>query len=64
MQTIQELRQLSNGEIQEELKKSSRELMKARLEHATGTLKETHKLKSLRRYIAQLKTILTETAKK
>lgn len=60
MLTIQELRQLQTKEISEELTKVSRELIKARIEHSSQTLKETHKLNALKRHIAVIKTVMKE----
>lgn len=63
MLTKQELRQLQPKEINEELTRSSRELIKARMEHSTQTLKETHRLQLLKKHIAIIKTIANETKK-
>jgi len=60
MLTTQELRQLQEKELNEELVKSSRELIKARMDHKSGTLKETHRLKQLKNYIAKMKTLVVE----
>jgi large subunit ribosomal protein L29 len=64
MLTKQELRQLQPKELNEEMTKSSRELMKARMEHSSQTLKETHRLGALKRHIARIKTVMNESAKK
>ena len=37
-----------------------KELMELRVQHAAGQLKETHKIKELRKTIAQLKTLNNE----
>ena len=60
MLTRHELRQLQEKELLEELSKSSRELLKARMEHTSGTLKETHRLVELKKHIARMKTIMGE----
>jgi ribosomal protein L29 len=60
MLTKQELRQLQEKELHEELNRTSRELMKAKMEHASKTLKETHLLRSLKRYIACINTVQRE----
>ncbi len=60
MLTKQELRQLQEKELGEELTKSSRELIKIRMDHAGGTLKETHRLQELKKYVAVMKTITAE----
>jgi large subunit ribosomal protein L29 len=63
MLTKQEIRQLQEKEIKEELDKLSRELAKAKIEHASRTLKETHKLRALKKQIARIKTIQHESKK-
>ena len=60
MLTKQELRQLQEKELQEELTRTTRELMKAKVEHVSKTLKETHLLKGLRRYLSRMKTTVRE----
>jgi|WetSurMetagenome_2_1015567.scaffolds.fasta_scaffold422281_2 large subunit ribosomal protein L29 len=60
MLTKQELRQLQPKEITEELTKTSRELIKARMEHSSQTLKETHRLSALKKHIARIKTVMHE----
>jgi ribosomal protein L29 len=60
MLTTQELRQLQEKELKEELTRTTRELMKAKVEHVSGTLKEKHLLRGLRRYISRLHTIVRE----
>jgi len=37
-----------------------RELMELRVQHSSGQLKETHKIKEVRKSIAQLKTLNNE----
>lgn len=37
-----------------------RELMELRVQHSSGQLKETHKIKEIRKSIAQLKTLNNE----
>ncbi len=63
MLTKQELRQLQEKELLEEIAKTSRELMKTKLEHSGKTLKETHLLKAQKRYIALASTIAKENQK-
>ena len=63
MLTNQELRQLPEKELNEELTRVSRELMKAKMDHASGTLKETHRLKELKLCIARMKTMMKEAEK-
>ena len=50
----------SNLKEEEELRK---ELLDLRLSLSSGQLKETHKIKEIRKSIAQLKTIQKETLK-
>ena len=50
----------SNVNEEEELRK---ELLDLRLSLSSGQLKETHKIKEIRKSIAQLKTIRKETLK-
>jgi len=40
-----------------------KELMELRIQHAQGQLKETHKIREVRKAIAQLKTLKEETNK-
>jgi ribosomal protein L29 len=63
MLTTQELRQLQGKELLEEIAKTSRELMRSKIEHSSKTLKETHQLKTLKRYIARMKTIEKQNEK-
>jgi len=63
MLTKQEIRQLQEKESKEELTKTSRELVKARMEHSSKTLKETHRLSGLKKQIARIKTIEMEAKK-
>jgi len=62
MLTKQEIRQLKLKEIQEELIKASNELLRTRMEIMNGYSKESHKLNSLKKYVALLNTVLTEQA--
>ena len=49
---------LSKLDEEERLRK---ELMDLKMQHSSGQLKETHKIKETRRAIAQLKTVLDES---
>ncbi len=40
-----------------------KELMELRIQHTQGQLKETHKIREVRKAIAQLKTLKEETTK-
>jgi len=43
--------------------KLRKELMELRIQHSQGQLKETHKIREIRRSIAQLKTLSEENKK-
>ena len=47
-------------EAPDEEGKLRKELMELRIQHSSGQLKETHKIKEIRRSIAQLKTLNNE----
>lgn len=57
MLTLEEIKQLAPKEVDEEIKKAKTELYKLRLQNAANQLKETHKLKFYRKYIARLGTL-------
>lgn len=61
--TIPEIRQLHDKELLEELTKSYRELMKAKMDLINGSSKEMHGIKKLKKHIARLKTIQHEVQK-
>lgn len=63
MLTIQEIRNLSDTELKAELEKSGRELVKLKLSVKMGQEKATHKVTSMKKYLAQLNTIITEFKK-
>lgn len=52
-----ELKNLAPGEYESEIRKARLELYKLGLERSTNQLKETHKLKILRRYIQRLMSL-------
>jgi ribosomal protein L29 len=64
MLTKQEIRQSKDGELREDLAKSSTELLQTKIEILNGYSKESHKLNNLKRHVARLKTILLENKKK
>tara|TARA_Y100001970_G_scaffold228181_1_gene282553 strand:+ start:5233 stop:5445 length:213 start_codon:yes stop_codon:yes gene_type:complete len=47
-------------DINDEEGKLRKELMKLRVQHSSGELKETHKIREIRKSIAQLKTLNNE----
>ena len=60
MLSKQEIRQLGDKQFMEELQKSRRDLLRTKFEVRNGASKETHVVKNLRRYIAQLQTLAKE----
>jgi ribosomal protein L29 len=63
MYSFQELSNIPTAEKMSELTKTLAELHLARLSLKTNQLKETHKVKALRKYVAQIKTSLRSEAK-
>ncbi|MCF1427131.1 50S ribosomal protein L29 [Shewanella corallii] len=57
-----ELREKSVEELNAELLGLLREQFNLRMQHATGQLSQTHQLKTVRRNIARVKTIITSKA--
>ncbi|MCE9688189.1 MULTISPECIES: 50S ribosomal protein L29 [Shewanella] len=57
-----ELREKSVEELNAELLGLLREQFNLRMQHATGQLTQTHQLKTVRRNIARVKTIITSKA--
>ena len=57
---IQDLRELSNDQLQEELTKSYREYQNLRFRMTTGQLPDTNQPKYVRKSIARLHTIIRE----
>jgi len=57
---IEELRKLSNEELETKIKESKEELFNLRFQQATGTLEKPVRLRDLRRNVAKMKTILRE----
>jgi large subunit ribosomal protein L29 len=58
-----EIRNLSAEEIKTKINDSREELMKLRFQQVTGQLTDTSRLRSLRREVARMETILAESAK-
>ena len=58
-----EIRALSAEEIRARIAEMRHELMNLRFQQTTGQLTDTSRLRSLRRDIARMETILTETLK-
>ena len=57
---IQEIRDLTDQQLQEELTKSYQELMNLRFRAATNQLPNTNMPRSVRKSIARLQTIMRE----
>lgn len=58
----QDLRAKSADELNAELHKALASQFKLRVQKATGQLTQTHLLKSMRREVARLKTVLNQKA--
>jgi len=57
---IEEVRKLSNEDIQKEVKNLKKNLFDLRFKHATGQLEATADIKKTRKTIARLETVLNE----
>lgn len=57
---VQELRSRSVEELDQELRKQMEKRFRLRMQKATGQLGQTHLLKTQRRDIARIKTVLRE----
>ena len=57
---INELRKLSNEELNKKILETKEELFTKRMQQANGTLEKPVQLKTLRRDVARMKTILKE----
>jgi large subunit ribosomal protein L29 len=60
---MKEFRTFSVEQIQAKIADTREELMKLRFQQITGQLTDTSRLRTLRRDIARMETILTETQK-
>ena len=58
--TAKEIRELSNTEIAQQIEKLKDELFNLRFQQATGQLTNTARLKTVKKDIARMKTVLTE----
>ena len=56
----EDLRGLTNEELQLAEKNKAEELFKLRFQHHTGQLQDTASVRTLRRDLARIKTIITE----
>ncbi len=57
---IKELRKLSTEDIKKKIVETKEELFAKRMKHASGSLDKPVELKTLRRDVARMKTILRE----
>ncbi|MBO4369351.1 MAG: 50S ribosomal protein L29 [Desulfovibrio sp.] len=55
-----DLRKMSVEELQSKILETRSDYMTARFQHATAQLERTSELKSMRRQLARMETILTE----
>ena len=60
---IKEVRTFSAEELKAKIADTREELMKLRFQQITGQLTDTSRLRTLRRDVARMETILTETLK-
>ncbi len=57
---IEELRKLSNEDLEKKIKESKEELFNLRFQQATGNLEKPSRLRDLRKQVAKMKTIIRE----
>ena len=57
---VDEIRELSNDEINTKLKEMKEELFNLRFQQATGNLEKPSRIRELRHTVARLKTVLQE----
>lgn len=58
--TAKEIRELSNAEIMKEIEALKEELFNLRFQQATGQLTNTARMRTVKKDIARMKTVLTE----
>ena len=58
--TAKEIRELSNPEINKEIEALKEELFNLRFQQATGQLSNTARLRTVKKEIARMKTVLAE----
>ena len=59
---VKEIRDLSNEELEKEVKSLKEELYNLRFAQATGNLENPSRIKDIKKTIARIKTVLTERA--
>ena len=57
---IKEIRKLSDAELKTKIRETKEELFTKRMQQANGTLERPSELKTLRKDVAKMKTILRE----
>ena len=57
---IEKIRELTDAEIQSELKKMKNELFNLRFQHVTGQLENPNRMKDVKHDIARIKTVIRE----
>jgi len=57
---IKEIRKLSDAELKVKIKETKEELFTKRMQQASGTLEKPTELRTLRKNVAKMKTVLTE----
>jgi large subunit ribosomal protein L29 len=62
--TSKEIRELAPAEITTKLRETREQLLNLKLRKQTGQVEKTHELRTLRKDIARMGTILTEKNKK
>ena len=60
MMTAKEIRELSPAEITTKIRESREQLLQLRMRRQTGQVEKTHELRTLRKDVARLETILNE----
>lgn len=58
--TVQEIRELDNAALLEKVEEYKRELFGLRFQQATGQLENTARIRTVRKSIARIKTIIRE----
>ncbi|MFA5829266.1 MAG: 50S ribosomal protein L29 [Candidatus Gracilibacteria bacterium] len=64
MLSLQEIRQLQDGQWHEELAQTRKDLLKVKFSMRSGHSKESNKVRLLKKHIAQLQTIRKEQSAK
>ena len=57
---LEKIRQMSDTELENELKKMKNELFNLRFQHVTGQLENPIKLRDIKKDIARVKTVIRE----